>query len=148
MDKDFDGWNKFKKELNAKSNFPYANNREIWWCALGNNVGVEIDGKHENRERPAVILKAFNTEMLFVIPLTTKIKNGKHYYSLQRGNVKSCAVLSQARLISAKRLIRKIGKVAPEDFRGIKIKFQELLGLKIESPAFAGLSRSSPKEPS
>jgi len=30
---------------------------EVWWTALGVNIGHEIDGKNEFCERPVVILK-------------------------------------------------------------------------------------------
>lgn len=43
MKKDFDSWNTEKKKTNIKRldfNFFY-HNREVWWCAVGINVGVE-----------------------------------------------------------------------------------------------------------
>ena len=53
MDKDFDKWNTEKKTVDAKvvnrELFFYA--REIWWCSAGLNIGVEVNGKHENFER-------------------------------------------------------------------------------------------------
>ena len=30
---------------------------DVWWAAVGENVGVEIDGKSQRYSRPIVILK-------------------------------------------------------------------------------------------
>lgn len=44
MKKDFDEWNAKKKEIHKGGEAPFYNEREIWWCALGANVGFEQDG--------------------------------------------------------------------------------------------------------
>jgi len=124
--KNFDLWNKLKKQLDSRSEFPFASPREIWWCSMGLNVGVEINGKNENFERPVVIIKAYSTEMLRVVPLTTKLKTGKFYLRLNTDVSESCAVLSQARIISAKRLVRKVSKLSEKDFENIKKGLKEL----------------------
>jgi mRNA interferase MazF len=56
MEKDFDRWNKKKKALNETDFTDYVHEREVWWCALGVNVGLEADGKHDNFERPVLVL--------------------------------------------------------------------------------------------
>ena len=44
--KDFDTWNGLKKSIECKQGGEaYAYPREVWWCSLGVNLGVEIDGK-------------------------------------------------------------------------------------------------------
>ncbi|MEK7104887.1 MAG: hypothetical protein AAB868_02505 [Patescibacteria group bacterium] len=41
MEKDFDNWNKRKKEINSEEpNFYHE--KEIRWCSLGINIGNEI----------------------------------------------------------------------------------------------------------
>ncbi|MES2023693.1 MAG: type II toxin-antitoxin system PemK/MazF family toxin [Patescibacteria group bacterium] len=120
--KDFDKWNKEKRSLDTKENFPYANEREIWWCSLGVNVGSEIDGKNDNFERPIVVLKVYNKDMLLVLPLSTKYKNNPFYFKISISDGKhSYAILSQMRIISSKRLIRKIERL-PENSFGEIIK--------------------------
>ncbi len=126
MDKPFDIWNEEKKLIHEKKTFAFASPGEIWWCAIGENVGVEINGKHDNFERPVVIMKAFNTEMLFVIPLTTKQKNNRYYFALAEG--KSWAVLSQARLVSAKRLIRKFSKIDIDSLNLLRAAYVKIWG--------------------
>ena len=48
--------------------------REIWWCSLGVNVGHEEDGKNEQFERPALILKKWSNKTVIILPMTTKTK--------------------------------------------------------------------------
>lgn len=72
--KDFDRWNEEKKRLHSDSRLVYAYPREIWWCALGVNIGAEIDGKNENFERPVLVMRIYNKDTLFVLPITTREK--------------------------------------------------------------------------
>ena len=126
MEKDFDTWNKEKKlvdkKLINKNLYFYA--REIWWCSAGLNVGVEADGKNENFERPMLIIKKFNAEMVWVLPLTTKEKNNRYHYKLTHETIKSWVILSQIKTVSTKRLLRKIGSISKSDLnevlKGIK----------------------------
>ncbi len=62
MQKDFDSWSKYKKKINSTSddNIAYFYERELWWCALGINIGFEQDGKNKHHERPVLILRKFN----------------------------------------------------------------------------------------
>ena len=71
MAKAFDQWNIFKKWLDAKqaAGGLFFHEREIWWCSLGMNVGVEIDGKNFRFERPVLIVRRFNNHMLWIAPL-------------------------------------------------------------------------------
>jgi hypothetical protein len=58
--KDFDGWNNEKQRINKTDKKRFFKEREIWWCALGINIGVEIDGKNGAYERPVLIFKYRN----------------------------------------------------------------------------------------
>ena len=127
MQKDFDDWNNLKKNLNTKESFPYPHPREIWWCSIGVNVGVEIDGKNDNFERPVLVLRAYNKEMIKIVPLTTKEKTSSFYFKIERGDLISYAVLSQIRVISAKRMIRKISKISPEEFKKLRLAIEHLV---------------------
>jgi mRNA interferase MazF len=69
MEKDFDRWNKKKKTLHQTHFTHFVHEREVWWCALGANVGVEADGKHDNFERPVLVLRKFNRDAVLVVPL-------------------------------------------------------------------------------
>lgn len=110
MKKDFDRWNKKKKEIHKRIDAPFFHAREIWWCSLGVNIGFEQDGANNECSRPVIILKGMSRQTCFVIPLTTS--QSKHPLRPSVGLIEeqeARALLSQMRLIDAKRLIRKIG---------------------------------------
>jgi mRNA interferase MazF len=78
--------------------------------------------------RPVVVVKKFNNEVLWAIPLTTKEKEGKYYFSFTLGeDGVSTAILSQLRLIDAKRLEYKIGNISKSDFKILKTKLTQLI---------------------
>lgn len=129
MQKDFDGWNNEKKIVDKKSinRDLYFYPKEIWWCSAGLNIGVESNGKNENFERPMLIMKKFNNEMIWVLPMTTQAKENKYHYKLEHEAIKSYVVISQIKTISTKRLLRKVGTISEGDFINIKKKIKDLM---------------------
>ena len=126
--KDFDNWNEKKKNIEELKIVDfYPKGREIWWCSLGVNLGVEADGKEENFRRPVLILKAFNKEMSWILPLTSSNRENPFYHELVWGGQKSWLILSQIRTVSNKRLERKVGFAEPEDFDKVKEKIISLI---------------------
>ncbi len=121
MQKDFKAWHTKKSNIhNNTLRRVYFNEREIWWCSLGANVGYEQDGKGDDFMRPVILLKQFNKEVCWALPLTTQIKNGRHYFPIDLSDGRERrAILSQLRLVDAKRLKKKLA-VLPEK------RFQEL----------------------
>ncbi len=108
MKKDFDGWNKVKKDTHGMHPHLYTV-REIWWCRLGTNIGTEQDGKGEWYVRPCVIMRGFGPDACLVIPLTTSSR--EHTLRIPIGLVEgqeAKANLSQIRVIDARRLESKI----------------------------------------
>jgi mRNA interferase MazF len=124
MQKDFDEWNKRKKDLHYKhfSNSKFQEG-EIWWCSAGSNIGHEIDGKHDTFERPFYILKKCNDAMFIGIPCTTNLKRGVFVYFLKIMNWEFILNFSQIKSISSKRLLRKMVKVPDGDEISIRKKF-------------------------
>lgn len=43
----------------------HAKEREVWATHIGQNIGMEINGKERNFTRPLVVLKTFNYLPLF-----------------------------------------------------------------------------------
>lgn len=125
--KDFNNWNIEKQYINGTEKELYFSEREIWWCAFGINIGVEIDGKNGKFERPALILKYINKDMALVLPLTTKDKEDKYHIKIQTDKMDSFAKISQARVVSSKRLLRKIDTLPEEQFRNLREKFIKFL---------------------
>lgn len=102
---------------------------------------MEADGKNENFERPILVLKKFNGLMFWGLPLTSKEKSGEHYFKVTHENGISWATLSQVRVMSTKRLFRKIGMISEAEFLGILDKLIDYL--KQSNPATsAGFSEA------
>jgi mRNA-degrading endonuclease toxin of MazEF toxin-antitoxin module len=72
-----------------------------------------------------LILKVYNKETALIIPLTSKLKDGKYYITLEFKGRFSTITLSQARTISTKRLSRKIGIISKNNFCVVRKKFIE-----------------------
>ncbi|MCX6731630.1 MAG: type II toxin-antitoxin system PemK/MazF family toxin [Candidatus Parcubacteria bacterium] len=120
MKKDFQKWHKLKLEIEEKHKLPFFREREIWWCSLGANIGVEEDGKNELFERPVLVFRKFNREMFWGLPMTSKRKEGKFFFTLHFHEEERSAILSQIRTLSGKRLIRRIGKISENKFEKIE----------------------------
>jgi mRNA interferase MazF len=121
--KDFDGWNFQKKLLDHNGLLPYFKIREVWFCAMGVNVGYEQDGKNSLFERPVLVLRKFNKEMFWGVPLSTKVKPGNNFYfTFIHQNNEYSAVIYQLRLLSARRLTRKLYALDSESFAHIRNK--------------------------
>ncbi len=129
MQKDFDSWNKEKKQVDSKNigyDFFY-HAREVWWCAVGLNVGVESDGKHQNFERPILIVKKFNKDQFWGVPLTSNEKVGEFYQKIKHDGGTSWAILSQIKVFSTKRLLRKIGRIPDGEFETVINRLKALI---------------------
>ena len=87
-----------------------------------------------------LIIKKFNSDMFWGVPLTTKEKKNKYHHKLEHEIIKSWVILSQIKTISTKRLLRKIGSISDSDFREVILKIQNLL--KIESPLTGAFSEA------
>ena len=97
-------------------------------CIVGKNIGYEQNGSGEYFIRPVIILKKFNNKMFWIISLSSKQKDLDFYYNFQdnaKNNVS--IILSQMRLISIKRLKRKMYDLNKVDFLNVKLKIIKLL---------------------
>lgn len=128
MNKDFLKWHKRKAQVDNIEKRPFFHEREIWWCALGLNIGFEQDGGGEDFLRPVIILRKFNNEIFWGIPLTHTQKKTKYYFRFTFSKKsQSVAILSQIRLIDARRLYHKTGDMSGGDFNNLNKKFKGLL---------------------
>lgn len=119
--KDFDEWNKVKKNVNAYNNRRYYKAREIWWCKLGINIGFEQDGTGKEFDRPVLVIKRFNKDISIVAPLTTSNKNNKYYISIGKiGGKNAKVIISQIKLIDTKRFYKREAILDKETFNLIK----------------------------
>ena len=108
--KDFDGWNEKQKVIDKLAANSFFHEREVWWCSLGVNIGSEQDGKNESFERPVIVLRKINKDLLLIAPLTTSLHKNEsnHRVTFKRTGLESQIIISQIRVISSKRLIRRI----------------------------------------
>jgi len=114
--------------VHNSSSAPFFHEREVWWCSLGVNVGSEQDGTGKNYDRPVVVIRGFNKDIFFGVALTGRKKQGKYYFYL--GNIEgrdASAVLSQVRLIDARRLVRKSLTLNEDLFEKLKASLQQTL---------------------
>ena len=121
MQKDFDGWNEQKKEVDARKDILLYHERDIRWCRLGTNVGFEQDGTGVGRARPVLVIKAFNRHVCLVVPLTTSTKRNPYHISI--GLVEdrlASVIISQLRLVDTKRLTIKIIRLNKSKFDEIR----------------------------
>lgn len=123
--KNFDDWNKLKKGIDKTIKTPFFNEREIWWCSLGVNIDIEMDGKNSLYSRPVLILKKINHKSIWIIPLTSTRKEGLYLYPLK--NIDSSVSISQLKNISSKRLLRKEGRISIKEYAHIIIRIKYLL---------------------
>ena len=119
---EFDIWNEKKKEINELKVKKFFKSGEIWWCAMGKNIGSEENGKGETFARPVIIFREFGEDTLWAIPLTTKESSpdSRMAYKFVCDGIVGTAKLAQIRLISSKRLLRYIGNVSFKDFQNIR----------------------------
>ena len=93
--KDYKVWHQEKAALQNTKVRPGFYEREVWFTVVGENIGYEQDGRGERFLRPVVVIKKFNNEVLWALPLTTKEKTGKYYFTFTLGQAeKSTAILS------------------------------------------------------
>jgi len=125
MQKDFDTWNNHKKKINDRSPI-YVSEREIWFCSVGINVGSEQDGKHENFERPVLVIKKVTNNTFIGVPLTSNKKKGTWYIPIE--STESSAIISQIKLFDTRRLARKLkNMITPKEFEFLKGEIKKYL---------------------
>jgi len=124
----FANWTKAKIKIHLVGKNIYPKQKEIWWASLGQNVGVEINGKNDSFERPVLVIKVFNNQFILIVPISSKLKTGKYYYKFINNNgEENVVVLSQIRSISSKRLVRKVSEMSAKEFSEIKRKIIEII---------------------
>lgn len=139
-------WIGLKEKLhNSAFKPPLFKEGEVWWCSFGENIGIEVNGKGGKFSRPAIIFKKLSADGFLAIPLSTQIKIGSWYVPITHREIKCVAVLSQARVLSAKRLLEKYGELDAKDVHTIRESFFLLYFGKKFVPLFRAGSWDNPK---
>ncbi|MFA6006625.1 MAG: type II toxin-antitoxin system PemK/MazF family toxin [Candidatus Paceibacterota bacterium] len=100
---------------------------EIWWTSIGHNIGMESNGKNENFERPVLILRKFGKDSFWGISVSSNIRIDHFYYRFKLKGEEYCLNLSQLRLLSSKRLLRRVGYFNAEDFTKVRSLIKDLV---------------------
>ncbi|MBQ9180475.1 type II toxin-antitoxin system PemK/MazF family toxin [Candidatus Saccharibacteria bacterium] len=124
--KRFNEWIKIKSDIHFLGNYRSIKEGDVWWCAMGENVGVEINGKHEFFMRPVLVLKKLSRFGFMAVPLTSQPHEGTWYVPFVFKNKQQNAVLAQARTMSVFRLLRRIGMVPKSDLELVREGFKNL----------------------
>ena len=136
--KDFDEWNKVKKEINAEPKNLRISNGEIWWCRIGINVDCEEDGKNNTFDRPVLIFRKLAKNKFYGIPLSTKQPRFDNYsHCFKYSNRISYALLDQMRVFSTNRLERRDGVIGKNAYAIIRGKLGIILGYLKNFPSSA-----------
>jgi len=129
--KDFKLWFSKKEKIHFGNHKPpYFNEREIWWCAVGENIGNEINGKSEYFRIPVLIIKKLSQYIFIGIQLTTKEKTGFWYVNIKHSNKKSVAIISQIRNYDYRRLDKKMALLDEVIFERVMHSIYKLLFCK------------------
>ena len=105
----------------------YFREREVGWCSVGENVGVEINGKGDQFTRPILILRKLDSYSFIGLPLTTAKRIGSWYTDLKIKNKESTIILSQARHFDYRRMSDRMCTVSEDDFKRIRARFIGLI---------------------
>src|SRR6202521_5855429 len=111
MENPFDRWNDIKKKLVSDPSRPpaFPKSGEVWMCTLGKNLGREQDGGSWDFARPVLVVKKFNNEIFWAVPLSTKQKPLDFYFNyIDPNGAPVAAILAQLRLVSINRFQRDV----------------------------------------
>ena len=132
--KRFPEWLEVKATLDEVGRIVDISEGQVWWAAIGENVGVEINGKSKFFSRPVLIYKKLSKFGFLGIPTTSQKHEGSWYVPFKLRGKTNYAVLSQARALSVSRLYRTpVGKVSRTDFEKIRRGFNRLYGCKTKN---------------
>jgi mRNA interferase MazF len=123
MIKKFINWFKLKPKLDKLTQGPLFQEREVWNCHWGVNVGFELDGKNEKFVRPVLVIKKLTHYTFLAIPLTSKLKEGSWYVKSYVKNIEGRYIISQIRIVDSRRLYNKIERIPEVDFMEVKASF-------------------------
>jgi mRNA interferase MazF len=127
MEKHFDRWNGEKQKIERTTFADFVHMREVWWCSLGVNIGAEENGNEEFFERPVLVVRKFNQDMVLVVPLTSQPKRTPYHFVFPYNGTQVAAVISQLRLVSTKRLKRRMYQMPDPLFDAVRSAVQRMI---------------------
>ena len=127
---DFDAWNEEKKAIHIAARLPPFREREVWWCAIGVNVGSEVYGKGRQRTRPVIVMRRLNREAAIVVPVTSQQPAylGDWYHPMHWSGRAQWAMLHQTRMVSAARFTSRMVTLPMNDLHALKAAYRAFIG--------------------
>ena len=120
-------WIRLKERLDAaESKPPLFKEGEIWWCAVGENVGTEISGKNKGFSRPVIVFKKYGHLSFFGIPMTSQDKQGSWFVRITQSGIRSTAIVSQGKYYDVRRMYTRMGILDESDYARVKERFLSL----------------------
>lgn len=130
MLKNYQKWMGVKSNINNSSKVRKINEGDVVWAAVGENVGVEIDGKSEKYSRPVIVLRKHSDLCFTGMPLTSKPHKGSWYTNFKFQNRCQTAVLIQTKLMDTHRVYNRMGKLSKTDYQKILNAYIKFLANK------------------
>ena len=123
-----DDWTVVKTRLDKVARLPAFKEGEIWWTAVGENIGSEINGKSKKFSRPVLVYKKLGKYTFMGIPLTSQNKDDEAdwYIKFIFQGKNEYAAICQARIMSASRLYSRVGNLTRHDYKLIQAAFSNL----------------------
>ncbi|MBR0431027.1 type II toxin-antitoxin system PemK/MazF family toxin [Candidatus Saccharibacteria bacterium] len=115
--KNYQKWMGVKTRINNSSKTRKINEGDIVWAAIGENVGVEIDGKGEKYSRPVILLRKHSSRYFTGVPLTFRPHKGSWYFRFKFRDKEQVAILVQTKLVDTARVYSRMGKLSHKDFQ-------------------------------
>lgn len=126
----YNEWNELKKKIQFSVNVPdsFPQEGEVWMSSLGKNIGFEQNGIGDHFSRPLLVVKKFNNHMFWCNALSTKQKKFDFYFNfIDPHEQRVSIILAQLKLVSVKRLQRKLYDIQPGILKEIRGKLSEFL---------------------
>jgi mRNA interferase MazF len=125
--KRFKEWLLFKESLDARKHAPpLFSEGDIWWCHIGENVGIETGGKGNSFTRPILIFKKYDRYSFLSFPLTTRNKTGTWYAPIRFRETIQSIIVAQGRTMDYRRLKERIGELDSDQMKIVRKAFLSL----------------------
>jgi mRNA interferase MazF len=113
--------------LNALHKPLFFNEREVWWCSVGLNIGSEVYGKGDTYTRPVLVLKKLSRHTFLGVPFTSKRKEQIYHYPIIFNGIDGSALIGQIRIMDDKRLSKLIATMGKKQFENIREAIRSMI---------------------
>ncbi len=93
---------------------------------MGENIGIEVNGKGEHFTRPVFIFKKYDKYSFLGLPLTTKTKTGSWYSPVIFGGKNQTIVLAQGKVCDYRRFKEKMGELEEKETEKVREAYAQL----------------------